>query len=159
VTNILRFFVFNAPNFTNLVKPYYKRIHFIPMIAAKHLKDLRLKNSYTQQYLATELGVSQKTYSNLENGIAKITLEHLINMATVYKMEVVDLTAQLTNSSPVFMTELKEQHKESSSYDLYNGVNADLTLELLASYKAQIDNLIKLNAVLEERVRDLAIGL
>jgi kynurenine formamidase len=41
-------------------------------------------------------------------------------MATVYKMEVVDLTAQLTNSSPVFMTELKEQHKESSSYDLYN---------------------------------------
>jgi DNA-binding XRE family transcriptional regulator len=44
------------------------------MIAAKHLKDLRLKNSYTQEYLATELGVSQKTYSNLENCAAKITL-------------------------------------------------------------------------------------
>jgi hypothetical protein len=54
------------------------------------------------------------------------------------------------------MTELKEQHKESSSYDLYSGVNADLTLELLASYKAQIDNLTKLNASLEERLRVLS---
>jgi transcriptional regulator with XRE-family HTH domain len=150
------FFVFNAPNFTNLVKPYYKRINFIPIIAAKHLKDLRLKNSYTQEYLAMELGVSQKIYSNLENGIAKITLEHLINMATVYKMEVVDLTAQLTNSSPVFMAALKEEHIQSSSYDLYSGVNADLTLELLASCKAQIDNLTKLNASLEERLRVLS---
>jgi transcriptional regulator with XRE-family HTH domain len=155
----LRFFVFNVQLCTDLVESYQKRLLFIPIIAAKHLKDLRLKNSYTQEYLAMELGASQKIYSNLENGAAKITLEHLIKMATVYKMEVVDLTAQLTSSSPVFMTELKEQHKESSSYDLYNGVNADLPLELLASYKAQIDNLIKLNAVLEERVRDLAIGL
>jgi hypothetical protein len=77
-------------------------------------------------------------------------------MATVYKMEVVDLTAQLTNSSPVFMAALKEEHIQSSSYDLYNGVNADLTLELLASYKAQIDNLTKLNASLEERLRVLS---
>jgi len=39
---------------------------------------------------------------------------------------------------------------------LYNGVNTGLTLELLASYKVQIDNLIKLNAVLEERVHVLS---
>jgi transcriptional regulator with XRE-family HTH domain len=126
------------------------------MIAAKHLKDLRLKNNYTQEHLATKQGISQKTYSNLESGTAKITLEHLLKIAAVYKMPVVPLTALLTNTSPEFMTALEEENKESTPYELYHGVNADLTLELLTSYKAQIDQLTKLNAVLEERLRVLS---
>jgi transcriptional regulator with XRE-family HTH domain len=126
------------------------------MIAAQHLKDLRLKNNFSQEYLAIELGISQKTYSNLENGIAKITLEHLLKIAAVYNMPVIPLTALLTNTSPEFMTALEKENKQSTPYDLYNGVNADLTLELLASYKAQIDHLTKLNAVLEERLQVLS---
>jgi transcriptional regulator with XRE-family HTH domain len=126
------------------------------MIAAKHLKDLRLKNNYTQEHLATKLGISQKTYSNLESGTGKITLEHLLKIAAVYAMPVVPLTALLTNTSPEFMTALEEENKESTAYELYHGVNANLTLELLTSYKAQIDQLTKLNAVLEERLRVLS---
>jgi len=55
------------------------------MIVAQHLKELRIKNNLTQEYLALELDVSQKTYSNIENGTSKITLRQLQKLARIYK--------------------------------------------------------------------------
>ena len=31
------------------------------------LKEIRLKNNYKQEYVASELGITQKAYSKLEN--------------------------------------------------------------------------------------------
>lgn len=86
-------------------------------------------------------------------------MDSLLKIATVYKTPVISLTALLTTTSPEFTTSLKEKNKQSTPYEWYHGVNAGLTLELLASYKAQIDHLTKLDKVLEERVRDLVLGL
>jgi DNA-binding XRE family transcriptional regulator len=45
------------------------------MIAAFHLKELRLEHDYTQEHIAFQLDVSQKTYSSKENGKGKITMK------------------------------------------------------------------------------------
>lgn len=37
------------------------------MTLGEKLKTLQLNKNLTQEYLATELGITQKTYSNFEN--------------------------------------------------------------------------------------------
>lgn len=122
------------------------------MIAAQQLKGLRIKNNYTQEYLATTLKISQKTYSNLESGKSKINLDHLHALAAIYKLELLALVTLLTRATPATMEQLHAAHQETSTYDLYNGINKDLTHDLLQEQQRQIDQLVYEKKELEKRL-------
>ena len=49
----------------------------------KRLRNLRIKNQYTQQYIADLLGVELRTYQFYEAGTKKPTLDKLVKIADI----------------------------------------------------------------------------
>lgn len=58
---------------------------------AKNLKILRELYDYTQDYVADYLGISQNTYSLMERGETKITIDRLEHLSGLHKMDIADL--------------------------------------------------------------------
>ena len=52
------------------------------------LKELRIENNYTQQYIAKYLNIKQNTYSQYENGLHVIPLESLAKLSELYNTSV-----------------------------------------------------------------------
>jgi transcriptional regulator with XRE-family HTH domain len=67
------------------------------MIATYHLKELRLEYDYTQEYVAFQLDISQKTYSSKENGKGKITMKDLVNLSKIYDIDPLELLQNSLN--------------------------------------------------------------
>jgi transcriptional regulator with XRE-family HTH domain len=57
------------------------------MAENKVLKILREQNNYSQEYVASILNISQNTYSNLEAGRSKLTVDRVKLLAELYKIE------------------------------------------------------------------------
>ena len=55
------------------------------------IKLLREVHNYTQEFVANELEISQKTYSQLEKGETKVTIDRIEKLAKLYKMDYLDL--------------------------------------------------------------------
>ncbi|MEG0107800.1 MAG: helix-turn-helix transcriptional regulator [Lachnospiraceae bacterium] len=50
----------------------------------KRIRDLREDNDFTQEALANQLGITQRTYSHYESGDRAIPIETLIKLANYY---------------------------------------------------------------------------
>lgn len=50
------------------------------------LKEIRLKNNYTQEYVASELGITQKAYSKLENGQTCLSQDKIMKLVQIYNI-------------------------------------------------------------------------
>ncbi|EQF22295.1 helix-turn-helix family protein [Clostridioides difficile CD160] len=55
------------------------------------LKELRLENGYTQQQLATHMGMSQTTYSDKEKGKTPFTIPEFEKLYKFLGKEVLEL--------------------------------------------------------------------
>lgn len=51
------------------------------------MRILRESNDYSQEYVADYLNINQKTYSNLEAGKSKLTLERIQKLAELYHVK------------------------------------------------------------------------
>ena len=47
----------------------------------KRIRELRDRNNYTQDQVAAVLAISRSAYSNYENGIRTIPVEHLLALS------------------------------------------------------------------------------
>lgn len=61
----------------------------------KKLRILREIHNYTQAYVAEQLNVKQKAYSNLETGEVSLNLEKSEALAKLYKMDPIDFLSFL----------------------------------------------------------------
>ena len=52
----------------------------------KRLRDLRLKNGYTQEQIAFILHTRQEQYSKYESGKRALPLRHLITLCCLYRV-------------------------------------------------------------------------
>lgn len=108
-----------------------------------NLKELRNSKNLSQAKIAKEVGISQKTYSNYENGKAvptinnltkiadffHISLDSLVNRTTEDKysseiIELIDLVEQLPekerNKVVGYAKFILEEYKQNKSADLKN---------------------------------------
>lgn len=74
------------------------------MDIGKNLQVIRELNIYTQAYMAERLGISQKSYSNLERAKNDITIDVLLKIADIHQIslaKVLELNAEaiLNNNS------------------------------------------------------------
>ena len=74
------------------------------MNVGKNLQVIRELNNYTQSYVADKLGISQKSYSNLERANNDISLDILLRLSDLYQIsltKILELNAEtiLTNNS------------------------------------------------------------
>lgn len=67
------------------------------MIAINHLparlRQLRENNGFSQEYVAEQLEISQNTYSRLESGQTKITVERLFAIVPVLNTDIIEILA------------------------------------------------------------------
>jgi transcriptional regulator with XRE-family HTH domain len=58
---------------------------------AHTIRRVREERNYTQEYMASQLGISTKSYSNLENNIHRLTLDRLHHIAEVLEVPLIRL--------------------------------------------------------------------
>lgn len=57
------------------------------MSVSEKIKNLRVRNNFTQEYVANELNISQSTYSSLENGTSKLNIEKAEMLGSLYNID------------------------------------------------------------------------
>lgn len=62
-----------------------------PKIVAGNIRKIREYRNYTQDYLAAKMSISQNAYSKIELGYSRITLDRLLQIATVLEVDVTKL--------------------------------------------------------------------
>ena len=60
-------------------------------IKNNNLRKIRREKDLTQEYMAFELGISQKAYSDIENGKTKINQQYLEKIASILKVPTSDI--------------------------------------------------------------------
>ncbi len=110
----------------------------------KNIKKIRELKNLTQEAVALRLGVSQKTYSNIENAGNNITYEKIIRIADILEISVPNM---LELNPEVFLNNTHQrggisQLNTSVSYNYLNEEQAKLYERLLAE-KDTIIELLK----------------
>jgi len=54
---------------------------------AENIRNTRIRLAYSQEYLAAKLNVSQNTYSKIELGYVKLTLERFFKICRVLDID------------------------------------------------------------------------
>lgn len=52
------------------------------------LKELRLKNNWSQEIVGNHLGISIPSYCRTEKGIRKLTADELSNLCSLYNVQI-----------------------------------------------------------------------
>lgn len=64
---------------------------FETQVIASNIRNVRLYRNYSQDYLAFKLKISQNSYSKVECGYTKVTLERLAKIAEVLEVKIAEL--------------------------------------------------------------------
>ena len=119
---------------------------------ASRIKILREIHNYTQEYVANTLGILQNTYSLLEKGETKLTIERLEQLANLYNLDLIDM---IRNSDQTFV------HSISNSAGLFSD---HVTINQMAEGEREIylktiqrmeNEIIKLHALIEKLTNKL----
>jgi transcriptional regulator with XRE-family HTH domain len=57
----------------------------------KNIVQIRIRQQYTQKYVAEKIGVSEATYNRIESGKIALSYEHLADIASSFSMPVIDV--------------------------------------------------------------------
>lgn len=79
-----------------------------------------MDNEYSQEYLADVIGVSQKTYSNMENDKSNISFETIKKLIDFYNIDVssIDITKFITGGK--LIDQNFQTHDQSSGITINN---------------------------------------
>jgi transcriptional regulator with XRE-family HTH domain len=58
------------------------------MDISNRLRRTRQQQGLSQEYVACQLGISQSTYNRLENGTFKLTVDMLLQLAALFKVDI-----------------------------------------------------------------------
>lgn len=95
------------------------------------LRKYRNNKGYSQEYMADRLEISQKTYSNMENEKANITIDTLKKLATELDIDMLEL---LSDGKVVV------QYNTSQDVSTFNGVvNQTVSEQIVSDYKVIIE--------------------
>lgn len=69
--------------------------NLVAKILSSKIKMARNRLGYSQDYVALKLGISQKSYSNLENNITKLSIIRLLDLAELLEINTRELFVEL----------------------------------------------------------------
>lgn len=108
----------------------------------RNIKSLRERKNLTQEFVANELGISQNSYSNIENGTVKLTIERLIEISKVLGVSAEELIA---NESQTFNFHNSNIEKFYGYIETLQEENKELTQTTIKLLSDQITYLQKEN--------------
>ena len=126
-------------------------------MATSTLKILREVNNYTQEFVAEDiLGISQNTYSRLEQSPNKITADQAQKLSDLYKVSIANL---LSEATPIITFQSKSISEITGTAG-YQQTNTNNFHEgEVKALREQNELLIKQNAELMELVKALGSKL
>jgi len=86
---------------------------------ARNIKQIRELKSFTQEYVAQELGISQPAYVKIEQGLTILKIDRLQQIADILE---VDLSA-LLNTTNIFNIVFHAQATQSGYINTQNNTN------------------------------------
>ncbi len=121
------------------------------------LKLLREMHNYTQDFVASVLDVSMNTYSLMEKGHAKYTIDRIEKLAELYKMDIGDflklngetVIQNITNSNGVAYKNLTYQSSELRNEE------RDLFQQTIARLENMVDLIQKEKEFLYSQIAQL----
>lgn len=69
------------------------------MNAGNLIRKLRQLKGYSQEYMAIQLGISNKTYVNIENGKSRIDLERFFRLSQIFEINPIDFLKKYLKDS------------------------------------------------------------
>lgn len=96
----------------------------------ERIKSVREKVGYSQDYVASELGMSQKAYSKIENNETQIKGEVLVKLAEIFKSDILELIP----------TEAKLTYNNIHNFQNGNGIVYDNSEKLEQLYKQLLES-------------------
>ena len=98
------------------------------MDIARNIKQIRELKSYTQEYMAEQLGISQPSYAKIEQGATILKIDRMQQIADILE---VDLTT-LLNTTNIFNIVFNASANQSGYINNQNiSTNIDEKLEVL----------------------------
>jgi putative transcriptional regulator len=61
------------------------------------IKQIRLKNHWTQQYVADKVGITKSAYSNIENGNRNPSLKVAIQLQNLFNLQIENILENINN--------------------------------------------------------------
>lgn len=113
------------------------------------IKQLRALSSYSQAYVAEKLFISQRAYSDIENGKTKIDIDRLKDIAKLFDTSILDILTTSQNQE-IYLQKIK--HLESEVELLKERLNKEANhydwlsiyfLKLLDLICQRIDEILK----------------
>lgn len=90
-------------------------------ICGQNIRKIRRSKDFTQEYMAFEMGISQKAYSDIENSKVKINLDILTKVSRILEIkpsEICSISGQCAGSSQ----EYENKHRNLVEYMKKNGI-------------------------------------
>ncbi len=109
--------------------------HF--MLLGNKIKKLRELRNFTQEFVASEIGITQESYSKIESNRVSPTMERLTKIAKALSIEITDLFKFDENF--IFYNSFQNQ-KESSNYFNSDNISSkeDFFKILLSQHKDEV---------------------
>jgi transcriptional regulator with XRE-family HTH domain len=111
----------------------------------KKLLLLRTEARKTQDGVADALGISQKTYSDLEKGEAAFKLEYVDKLAKLYKVEPMDIVRNLLTDEKIIIHKIADSNgafTAQGSVVQAQSIDAE-TFKVLVNQMAQVTEINK----------------
>lgn len=110
----------------------------------EELKNIRKSNGYSQEQVADYIGIDTTNYGRIERGQTSITFDRLMQLAQLYKLNIIELVAMLTNSK---ITNTKEPSDNIHLLEAIDYLKNEVAFlrESLITKDAQISYLLELN--------------
>jgi transcriptional regulator with XRE-family HTH domain len=120
----------------------------------RKIKKLRELRNYSQDYMASQLGISQSTYSQLETEDAGLSPDRLEKIATLLQITVSDI--ENFDDRMIFNITVKENTIDGNGYVHNNTINtADPDSKIFKLMEDKIRLLEEQNEFLKEKIKML----
>jgi transcriptional regulator with XRE-family HTH domain len=93
---------------------------------ARNIKQIRELKSFTQEYMAQELGISQPAYAKIEQGMTILKIDRLQQIADILEVDV----SVLLNTTNIFNIAFQSQALQSGYINTQNNTNV-IDIEML----------------------------
>lgn len=95
------------------------------------IKDLRVANGFTQEEMAEQLDISLNGYRNLEKGVSKVDWDKLIQIAQIFKIDLLQLVEAeqkglVIQQNISFGNEVSERDNLNKNYADSSGLTSEL---------------------------------
>ena len=82
------------------------------------LRKLRLEKGLSQENVALELGITQKAYSDIENGKTYLKKDFLLKLASLYDVSINDLCNLSCHCDAIMKLEKILKHLKDNNIDI-----------------------------------------